>query len=165
MSVESPTFVFEDDRAYAIREGKVIASADSVDELEDQLEDSEKDSEDEAENKPKKQGTHIVTPNGVKGKIVSRVAGVWDEEITVRLENGNIAHYNVSTVDEDQFVDEEEDDDEDKNPINNLKKKLDKDTERDSKSLLARREEQPDPKGSLPEGRHGSRSDCHPSSR
>ncbi|WP_028058374.1 zinc ribbon domain-containing protein [Candidatus Solirubrobacter pratensis] len=40
--------------------------------------------------------THIVTPGGLKGKILSRVNDVWGEEVAVRLENGRIAHLRVT---------------------------------------------------------------------
>jgi hypothetical protein len=38
----------------------------------------------------------ITTPNGLKGKVLGKVAGLWQDEVTVRLENGRIVHLPVS---------------------------------------------------------------------
>lgn len=51
---------------------------------------------------PIEKATHIVTPNGIKGKIVGRARGLWGDEVTVRLENGRIAKYDL--VGGEQFV-------------------------------------------------------------
>lgn len=42
-----------------------------------------------------KKSTHIITPNGVKGKIVGYAKGMWGDEVTVRLDNGRIAKYDL----------------------------------------------------------------------
>ena len=99
MSVDEPTFVFEGDKAYAILQGKVIASANTAEELEQNLEASQVES-------TKKEATHIVTPNGLKGQILGRTPDLWGEEVTIRLENGRVAHLHVS--DDLQFVTEDE---------------------------------------------------------
>lgn len=44
---------------------------------------------------PIEKATHIITPNGVRGKIVGRAMGIYGEEVTVRLENGRIAKYDL----------------------------------------------------------------------
>src|SRR5438270_12718836 len=41
----------------------------------------------------RKIATHVTTPNGAKGEILNRVAGVWGDEITVRFENGQIRRF------------------------------------------------------------------------
>jgi hypothetical protein len=41
-------------------------------------------------------GVHITTPNGLTGKVLGKTAGLWGEEVAVRLENGNIAHLQVN---------------------------------------------------------------------
>jgi hypothetical protein len=38
----------------------------------------------------------ITTPNGLKGKVLGKVAGLWQDEVTVRLENGRIVHLPVA---------------------------------------------------------------------
>lgn len=44
-----------------------------------------------------KGATHVVTPNGLKGKIMgSVVPGVWGDEVTVRFANGHIARLEVT---------------------------------------------------------------------
>jgi hypothetical protein len=40
----------------------------------------------------------IMTPNGLKGKILGRIAGLWGDEVTVRFENGVIKRLPVSAV-------------------------------------------------------------------
>jgi hypothetical protein len=43
--------------------------------------------------------THIVTPNGLRGKIMGKVVpGLWGNEVTVRFENGHIARLQVADV-------------------------------------------------------------------
>lgn len=39
----------------------------------------------------------VVTPNGLKGTVLGKVAGVWGDEVTVRLENGRIVRLPVGT--------------------------------------------------------------------
>lgn len=130
MTADSRTYIFEDDKVYAMENGKVVASADDVDELED----SDNPEEEESE---KKEATHIVTPGGLKGKILSRTAGLWSDEITVRLENGNIAHYHVLA--DTEFVTEEEE--VQANPILALEERLHVDYDESKPSLVARRVE------------------------
>jgi len=154
-------FIYENDKVYAIREGKVIASADNLAELEQKVGFGEPgfgerdpyghasegvcpdcgattfgdvcsnpecaqswtDSnilhpseyggprDPQAQHSggdPQEQGhspwnmqastdaTHVITPGGLKGKILSKTRDVWGEEIAVRLENGRIAHLRVT---------------------------------------------------------------------
>jgi hypothetical protein len=45
--------------------------------------------------------THIMTPNGLKGKIMGKaVPGLWGPEVSVRMENGHIARLHVAEVSE-----------------------------------------------------------------
>lgn len=39
----------------------------------------------------------VVTPNGLKGTLLGKVAGMWGDEVTVRLENGRIVRLPVGT--------------------------------------------------------------------
>jgi hypothetical protein len=124
-----PTFVFEGDKVYAMQDGKVLAAADDLDELEEKLDDEES-----AEDK--KKSSRIVTPSGVKGTILGRTPDLWglDETLTVRLANGRIAHYKVADVVEDtdkpEFV----------NPINRLQQVIEEDVPADLDSLGERQE-------------------------
>ncbi len=142
------TYVFQDDKVYAMENGKVVAAADDVEELEDQdqeddSDDSNNESNDESNDSPvpeeddKKEATHIVTPGGLKGKIISRTAGLWSDEIAVRLENGNIAHYPVLA--DTEFVTERED--EVANPLVALEERLHIDYDESKDSLVSRRVE------------------------
>jgi hypothetical protein len=42
------------------------------------------------------QGNVVVTPNGLKGQLLGKVAGLWSDEVTVRLENGRVVRLNVT---------------------------------------------------------------------
>jgi hypothetical protein len=39
----------------------------------------------------------VTTPNGLKGTVLGKVAGLWGDEVTVRLENGRIVKLPVGT--------------------------------------------------------------------
>lgn len=41
-------------------------------------------------------GSTITTPNGLKGTIISKIAGLWSDEVTVRFENGRIVKLPVT---------------------------------------------------------------------
>jgi len=107
----TPTFVFDDDgKAYAYVAGKIVASGDDADALElkladfpfDKDEDEEKDDEKQEEKKESSlaermaSATHVVTPNGLKGTILGKQKGLWGDQVTIRLENGRIARFDVS---------------------------------------------------------------------
>lgn len=81
--------------------------------------------------------THIVTPNGLKGQILGRHKDLWGEEVTVRFENGRIASFHVAENDENEYT-TEEDEEKKKNPIENLKKKVEKETSHDRASIQER---------------------------
>ena len=128
---DDPTFVFEDDKVYAMQDGKVIAAADDADDLEEEL---DNDSDEESESK---KSSHIVTPTGVKGTILGRTPDLWglDETLTVRLENGRIAHYRVAEV-----VELEDEKPEFVNPINRLQSVVEEEVPGDLDSLSDRQE-------------------------
>lgn len=141
---ESPTFVFHNGKVFAIEDGKVIASGDEIEEVEEIVKKASNDcpcgnpsgSCSECGGGKKKSKTMIVTPNGIKGRIVGRHRDIWGEEVTIRLENGRIASFNV-TSEEDIHWAEEEQEVEDK-PIDKLKKRLDEGFEKDRESLSSR---------------------------
>jgi hypothetical protein len=60
---------------------------------EEYLNDLRKEREKKAAEERRRSATHITTPNGLKGEVLSRVEGIWGEEITVRLENGQHRRY------------------------------------------------------------------------
>lgn len=104
----TPTFVFDDDgKAYAYVAGKIVASADDADELERKLaefpfkKDEDEDDEQEEKKDEKKESsyataTHVTTPNGLKGTILGKQKGLWGDQVTIRLENGRIARFDVT---------------------------------------------------------------------
>lgn len=153
-------FIFENGRAYALREGKVIEAADSIEDLEERLARSTcpncggsvssndevcphcgeplTDVEDNAEKeKESKTATHVSTPNGLKGKILGRNDGLWGEEVTVRFENGRIAHLRVS--DKTKFSSERTASA--SSPLEDLRKRIEASYGQDRDSLNQRLEE------------------------
>jgi len=42
------------------------------------------------------QGSRVSTPNGLKGKVLGRVSGMWGDEVTVRFDNGRIVRLPVN---------------------------------------------------------------------
>lgn len=117
------TYAFRDDGVYAIENGQVIAHADSLERLAlstDDIHALETVTEHAKQENPGSMGpggapadtrvpwdgvyskakvaTHIVTPSGLKGKIMGKVNGIWGDEVTVRFENGHIAKLQVADV-------------------------------------------------------------------
>lgn len=106
-----PTYIFKEGKIYTYTDGKIVASVDEADFIEE-----------DAERLASAEGaTHIVTPNGLKGKILGRVNGLWEDEVTVRFENGRIASLPVSKL---TFAKEEEEEDGDNPEIKELEKKV-----------------------------------------
>lgn len=143
MSDLIPEYTFEGDEIFAIHEGKVIASGTDMESVEGEAVaylDSLKTTRDQvAKAEAKKEATHIVTPNGLKGKILSRVAGVYGEEISVRFENGQFAtlHAHADT----QFVKEDHRTAAAGSPVSKLAASLDSKYPHDKASLRARHAE------------------------
>lgn len=48
--------------------------------------------------------THITTPSGLKGTILGKTAGLWGDQVTVRLENGRIARFDVTQEQFDKWA-------------------------------------------------------------
>jgi hypothetical protein len=99
MADSTPTYTFEGDEVFAIFAGQVIASGEDIDEVEqsalEYLDAHKVTADADAKADKKRKATHIVTPNGVEGQIMGRTPTVWGEQITVRLANGTISHYNT----------------------------------------------------------------------
>lgn len=117
MSPKDPTFVFDDDgTAYAYVGGKIVAAAKDADELERQLEELEDNdgpmeaSEKTPQEKDSKtlvaKATHIQTPNGLKGQILGKQKGLWGDQVTIRLENGRIARFDVTADSKIEWLDQ-----------------------------------------------------------
>lgn len=101
MNDMNPTYASEDGITYAIVAGKVIASGADFDEVEREATEilAAVPSPEIADTKVS--ATHITTPNGVKGQILSRTAGLWCDEVTVRFDNGQI--HSVPVTDRVKF--------------------------------------------------------------
>lgn len=116
----TPIFVFDDDgRAYAYVAGKIVASADDADALElkladfpfDKKDEDEDDKKDEKDEKDEKEAsystaTHVVTPNGLRGTILGKQRGLWGDQVTIRLENGRIARFDVMPDSDYEWINE-----------------------------------------------------------
>jgi hypothetical protein len=104
-----PTYIFKNGKVYTYHNGEVIASVDEIDFVEEEA----------AHLASAKNATHITTPNGLQGKVLGRVKGLWEDEVTVRFENGRIASLPVSKL---TFSNEEEEEKADE--ISELEKKV-----------------------------------------
>jgi hypothetical protein len=129
MSEFEPTYVYQDDDVFAIYSNQVIASgsANDLDKVEsDALEYLEHLKAEKAIQK-RNSATHIVTPNGLKGRIMNR------------FENGETARFPVSA----RFVGEwlTEKTASTANPIEKLAGRLNSNYEHDRRSLVSRHEE------------------------
>lgn len=167
MPATNPTFVFDDDgKAYAYVAGKIVAAADDADELEAQLQrmDTEsnpveaakdknpfakKEDESEEEGEEKKESavtaataTHVTTPNGLKGTILGKQKGLWGDQVTIRLENGRIAKFDVAASEDIEYSREVEDPfPTQHNYVAKLQEQLDKTYDGTRAALVARVEE------------------------
>src|ERR1700683_2923087 len=101
-----PEFQYEGDMITAVYERRVIASGTdfakvscTAEEYFNSLQKERKEKQAEA---AKRGATHITTPNGLKGTIISRVASVFGGEITVRFENNEIRRFET-LASEDPF--------------------------------------------------------------
>jgi hypothetical protein len=93
-----PTYIFENGKVYTHVDNKIVTAAN-----EDEFVEHEASQIAAAES-----ATHIMTPNGLKGKILGRVKGLWDDEVTVRFENGRVASLPVSSLTFARIEDEDE---------------------------------------------------------
>jgi hypothetical protein len=138
MSDQTPTFAFEDDKVYALVNGQVVASGDSLEEAEEALEIKRaEESEVEQEERKKKNATHIVTPNGLKGAILNRE---WGDQVTARFDNGSISTFKVTAG--AKWVNEDNTKTAGASPIDTLESRVSStDFAHDREGLVARREE------------------------
>lgn len=104
MNDMNPTYACEDGVHYAIVAGKVIASGPDFDEVEREAR-ALYDPPGRDPDPEKTSATHIITPNGVKGQILSRTAALWGDEVTVRFDNGQI--HSVAVTDRTKFTTEQ----------------------------------------------------------
>ena len=93
-----PTYIFENGKVYTHVDGKVVTAANEDEFVEHEA----------SQTAASESATHIMTPNGLKGKILGRVKGLWDDEVTVRFENGRIASLPVSSLTFARVEDEED---------------------------------------------------------
>lgn len=80
----------------------------------------------------------VTTPNGLKGRVLARVPGVWGEEVTVRFENGVIKKIPVDTRLTFANVEEEK---APETPFKGLEERLAATTLNDKESLIERAKE------------------------
>jgi hypothetical protein len=95
MTALVPTFVREGNQILAFFEDRIIARGTDFKKVEesavDYLDKVDAGLKSSVERERKASATHITTPNGLKGEILSNVEGQWGEKlITVRLENNRI---------------------------------------------------------------------------
>jgi hypothetical protein len=105
-----PTYIFKNGNVYTYQDGKIVASVPEGEFVE----------ADAAHIASAEGATHVLTPNGLKGKILGRVKGLWEDEVTVRFDNGRIASLAVSKL---TFAKEEEEE-ENQDEIAELEKKV-----------------------------------------
>lgn len=105
MNDMNPTYASEDGITYAIVAGKVIASGADFEEVEREAKEVLAAVPSPETGDVKTSATHITTPNGVKGQILSRTAGLWCDEVTVRFDNGQI--HSVPITDRTNFSTEQ----------------------------------------------------------
>lgn len=79
--------------------------------------------------------THVTTPNGLKGQILGKVKGVWGDQVTIRLENGRIAKFDVSPETDLSFTNERV---AASSPLDSLQTRLDEMPDGTKSSLTAR---------------------------
>jgi len=130
-----PTYSIDDGVITASVGDKVIASGTELEDVEREV--------NEALAEPAKTAstsgaTHVVSPNGLKGKILSRVAGVWGDTVTVRFDNGQI--YQMPVTESTGFITENPKT-ASTNPLERFSSTLAKTVSPDAGSLQARNQE------------------------
>lgn len=136
-----PTYKYEGDQVFAYHGKTVIAKgtefskvAETAEEYFNELRKQNKKRDKESS---KREATHVTTPNGLKGQIVSRLPTIWGDEITVRLANGEIRRYDTA-VDDDSLVFTAEHANAPKNPIEYFEHRLEEVAEPGRPGLTAR---------------------------
>lgn len=141
MSDLTPTYTFEGEEVFAIHEGKVIASGTDIGKVESDavkyLEGLKVTRDADKKEKAKKNATHFITPNGVKGEIIGRTASVYGEQITARFDNGQFGTFDVHPDHEVQWLTEQKTASA-SNPVERLASVLDTEYDHDRDSLAAR---------------------------
>ncbi len=136
MSDHAASYEFEDGQITASIDGKVIASGATLEEVESEV--------NAILNPPAKvdpkEATHIVTPNGLKGKIISRTAATWGDAYTVRFENNEIQTLYVSDS-TDFAVETPKKTASGETPITRLRNTIEASVSPDKRSLKARQNE------------------------
>lgn len=133
-----PTYAFEGDLVLAFHEGRKIASGTVFSAVEkDALEYLESLAKEKKET-AKKTATHIVSPSGLEGTIISRINTVWGEDITVRFANGEIRTLETHGGDPSIQYFSKQTKVASGGPIVELKAALDADCAGDHRSLAAR---------------------------
>lgn len=79
----------------------------------------------------------VTTPNGLEGKVMNKVAGLWGDEVTVRFDNGRIKKMPVTPDMKFSKVEEEIAE----SPVDGLRTKMAASVEGDLPSLKTRKEE------------------------
>lgn len=91
-----PTYEFEGDTVVAKDDRVVIASGNDFAKVAASADEYFKALQAEKAAKARQSATHVVTPNGLRAEILGRTASVWEDEVTVRFENGQIRHLAVA---------------------------------------------------------------------
>jgi hypothetical protein len=78
----------------------------------------------------------VTTPNGLEGKVMNRVAGLWGDEVTVRFDNGQIKKMPVTSGMKFSKVEQEISE----SPVEALRIRLNSSVEGDLSSLKTRKE-------------------------
>lgn len=98
------TYEYHGDEVRAMFGGQVIARGDDFAKVattaEEYFNSLRKKREMDDHEAARKSATHITTPNGAKGEVLNRVAGLWGDQITVRFENGQIRRFDTMAGDE-----------------------------------------------------------------
>lgn len=96
----TPTFVFEGSTVLAFIDDEVVAFGDDIDAVEAEAFERAKarqaQRDEEAREASKRTATHIITPNGMKGRLLGRTPDVWGERVTARMENGEIKEFHTT---------------------------------------------------------------------
>jgi hypothetical protein len=143
MSELIPTYTFEGDIVTAVFEGRKIAQGDNFGDVEktavDYLDTVERERKQKEREETKKTATHITTPSGLKGEILSRVPTVWGSQVTIRFENGRISKFETHASEDDNLVYHNEHlASVTTNPVERIRTELDAPYEKDKRSLANR---------------------------
>ena len=102
-----PTYEYKGDNISAVFEGHVIAAGTEFSKVsctaEEYLDKLRGERGRVTKEQERKSATHVTTPNGLRGSIISRVEGLWGEEITVRFDNNEIRRYATAAADDDSW--------------------------------------------------------------